>query len=321
MRNYLDLVRTVLNEGVEQGNRTGVHTTTLPGQMLSFDLREGFPAVTTKRLAFTAVKGELCGFLRGYTDAQDFRNLGCTVWDANANENPAWLANPFRQGHDDLGSIYGAQWRKWNAYRVFPVNSKEDLASAEAGYHRYSVPEIGHNASLSYKQIDQLRQCLETIVSNPTDRRIIMHAWNPAELDMMSLPPCHLLYQFHPNPVAKELSMSLYMRSNDLGLGAPFNIAEAALLMHLVGRLTGYTPARLAYFIGDAHVYASHLDMLVKQLERDPLPPPTLHINERVPAFAYTGKLEVEWLDKVEPDDFTLVGYQHHGVLTAPMAV
>ena len=115
--------------------------------------------------------------------------------------------------------------------------------------------------------------------------------------------------------------MSLYMRSNDLGLGAPFNIAEGALLMHLMGRLTGYTPARFAYFIGDAHVYETHQEMLYTQMKRDPLPLPSLQIDERVPAYAETGKLEVDWFEQVEPNDFQLLNYQHHGVLTAPMAV
>ena len=315
MRNYLDLVNTVLLEGTEVPNRTGTNTIVLPGQMLAFDLRKGFPAMTTKKLAFNAVKGELCGFLRGYTNAADFRRLGCSVWDANANENEAWLRNSFRKGTDDLGRIYGAQWRGWQAWRYFEHAENSERCPD------YLPLYVTASGVIATKRIDQLANCIRTIVKNPTDRRIIMHAWNPAELDQMALPPCHLLYHFHPNPVTKELSMSLYMRSNDLGLGAPFNIAEAALLMHLIGRMTGYAPARLAYFIGDAHVYQTHITMLTEQMKREPLPLPTLKISDRIPAFAETGEVDLNILEIVEPDDFTLENYQHHGVLTAPMAV
>jgi thymidylate synthase len=137
----------------------------------------------------------------------------------------------------------------------------------------------------------------------------------------MALPPCHLLYHFLTNPSKKEISMCLYIRSNDLGLGAPFNIAEGAALLHLVGRLTGYTPRWFTYFIGDAHIYENHLEMVHEQLKREPYQSPKLVISDRVPDFSQTGKYEPEWLEKVEPSDFSLEGYKHHSPLTAPMAV
>ncbi|MFW9594944.1 MAG: thymidylate synthase, partial [Macromonas sp.] len=174
---------------------------------------------------------------------------------------------------------------------------------------------------LLYKAIDQLRQCLDTIVQNPSDRRILFHGWNWAQLEEMALPPCHLLYQFLPNVEKREISLCLYVRSNDLGLGAPFNLTEGAALLHLVGRLTGYTPRWFSYFIGDAHIYENHLPMVQEQLQREPFPAPRLVISDRVPDYAQTGEDAPEWLELVEPGDFSLEGYQHHPPLTAAMAV
>ncbi len=137
----------------------------------------------------------------------------------------------------------------------------------------------------------------------------------------MALPPCHLLYQFLANPATRELSLCLYIRSNDVGLGTPFNLAEGAALTHLVARLTGYEPRWFTYFIGDAHIYETHVDMLREQLGRDPLPAPRLRLSDRIPAYADTGRYEPEWLERLEPGDFSLEDYRHHAPLTAPMAV
>ena len=137
----------------------------------------------------------------------------------------------------------------------------------------------------------------------------------------MALPPCHLLYQFLVNAEQREISLCLYIRSNDVGLGTPFNLTEGAALLHLVGRLTGYTPRWFTYFIGDAHIYENHVEMLEQQLQRTPLAAPQLVLSDRIPSYAQTGKYEPEWLEMVEPGDFTLAGYEHHPPLTAPMAV
>ncbi|CDY73786.1 Thymidylate synthase [Caballeronia glathei] len=323
MKQYLELVRTILDTGTWQENRTGIRTISMPGAMLRFDLQQGFPAVTTKKLAFKSAIGEMVGFLRASRNAADFRALGCKVWDANANENPQWLANPYRQGPDDLGDVYGVQWRKWPAYKVVDASAGDQIA--DATNHGYQVVtsfvEGGREQVLLYKAIDQLRQCLDTIIENPTDRRILFHAWNPAKLDEIALPACHLLYQFIPNVAKREISLCLYIRSNDVGLGTPFNLTEGAALLHLVGRLTGYAPRWFTYFIGDAHIYENQLDMLKEQLTREPFASPQLILSDRVPDYAQTGRYEPQWLEKIEPADFSLEGYRHHEALTAPMAV
>jgi thymidylate synthase len=324
MKQYLDLVQTVLDTGTWQDNRTGIRTISIPGAMLRFDLKnDGFPAVTTKKLAFKSVMGELVGFLRATRSAADFRALGCKVWDQNANENPDWLANPYRQGEDDLGPVYGVQWRAWPAYKLLDADQEAQIADAQKrGFGVVSaLQHEGKSKVLLYKAIDQLRDCLDTIIKNPGSRRILFHGWNCADLDAIALPACHLLYQFLPNQVTKEISLCLYIRSNDLGLGTPFNLAEGAALLHLVGRLTGYTPRWFTYFIGDAHIYENHLAMLQEQLTREPLPLPRLRIADRIPDYAQTGHYAPEWLEKIEPGDFSLEGYQHHAAITAPMAV
>jgi thymidylate synthase len=323
MKQYLDLVQSIFDAGTWQENRTGVRTLSLPGAMLRFDLQQGFPAVTTKKLAFKSAIGELLGFLRASRSAAGFRALGCKVWDQNANENQAWLANPYRRGPDDLGPVYGVQWRAWPAYKVLdPAHPRQVEDALARGYRRLAgFVEEGEERVLLYKAIDQLRHCLDTILENPTDRRILFHGWNWAQLEEMALPPCHLLYHFLPNPSRREISLCLYIRSNDVGLGTPFNLAEGAALLHLVGRLTGYAPRWFSYFIGDAHIYETHVDMLREQLRREPFPAPRLVLSERIPDFAATGKYEPDWLVKAEPGDFSLEGYRHHPPLTAPMAV
>lgn len=323
MQQYQQLIETVLAEGSWQDNRTGIRTLSVPGAMMRFDLAQGFPAVTTKKLAFKAVVGELCAFLRASRSAADFRALGCKVWDQNANENRQWLDNPFRAGLDDLGPVYGVQWREWPAFKVLDASATAQIDAAQANGFTVIAPlvEDGVEKVLLYKAVDQLRECLDTIVNNPGSRRILFHGWNPAVLDEVALPACHLLYQFLPNATTKELSLCLYVRSNDIGLGTPFNIAEAAVLLTLVARLTGYTPRWFSYFVGDAHIYENHLDMVQEQRKREPFPLPQLVIADRVPAFAETGRYEPEWLEKIEPSDFSLEGYQHHAPITAPMAV
>ncbi|MGR8931287.1 MAG: thymidylate synthase [Gammaproteobacteria bacterium] len=329
MKQYLDLVRNILDNGSWQQNRTGIRTCSIPGAMLRFDLQQGFPAVTTKKLAFKPAIGELVGFLRASRSAADFRALGCKVWDQNANENRQWLASPYRLQEDDLGPVYGVQWREWPAYKLIDSNEPRGEAQvADAlnqGYRRIGLIETGlggsGSAMLLYKAVDQLRQCLDTIVTDPSSRRILFHGWNWAQLEEMALPPCHLLYQFLVNVARREISLCLYVRSNDIGLGAPFNLVEGAALLHLVGRLTGYVPRWFSYFIGDAHIYENHLDMLQEQLTREPYPSPQLTITDRIPDYAVSGQYRPEWLEKIEPNDFRLENYQHHPSLTAPMAV
>lgn len=166
MKQYLDLVSHVINNGTKQANRTGVNTISFPGAMLRFDLQEGFPAITTRKMAFKSAIGEMCGFLRGVNNAAEFRALGCKVWDQNANENAQWLANPFRQGEDDLGEIYGVQWRKWPAYKqILLSNTAAIEQTLSNGYKQIAQgEEDGQAYVVLYKAIDQVRQCVDTII-------------------------------------------------------------------------------------------------------------------------------------------------------------
>lgn len=296
MKQYLDLMKTVLNEGTWQENRTGVRCVTLPGAMLKFDMADGFPAVTTKKLAFKSVVGELIGFLRGETNVKAFQELGCNVWNGNATAD-YWLKNPNNQGDGDLGRIYGAQWRNF---------------TGGMDKHGYALMTV-----------DQVSKALHEVRCNPTSRRIIVNAWNPAELDQMALPPCHLLFQLIPHVSTGKLHMVMYQRSCDLFLGVPFNIASYATLLHLFSAWTGYTPGTLTMMLADVHIYENHLDQVREQLSREPLPLPKLVIgglSDTEPEELKKASLE-QLLAALEPDDFMLFDYEHHPAIKAPMAV
>ena len=285
MKNYLDLLRNIKENGKYHPNRTGVGTLRLIGATLEFDMADGFPAMTTKKLAFRSVVGELLGFIRGYTSAQDFRSLGCHIWDANANENAEWLNNRNRLGTDDLGRIYGAQWRKWTG----------------PGYTIH----------------DQLADCVTQIAKGSNSRRLIVDAWNPSEMDMMALPPCHVLHQYHVDNEDRTLSMTMYQRSCDTFLGIPFNIASYALLLQLVSFATGYRPGKLVMFLADVHIYENHIDQVMTQLEREPHPLPSLEILGPQPQKWDA----VRWLEEVHPDMIQLENYVCEPAIKAPMAV
>lgn len=348
-RNYLNTLHNVLDNGVWQKNeRTGEVCCSLDGAITRFDLSQAFTAATTtKKLAWDGIRGEFCGFLRGVTSAADFRALGCKVWDANANDNQAWLDNPFREGPDHLGDVYGAMWRRWPAYKVIPSSvdwareKKQRDYLTSNGWEFVDHLDDGAAGSLWRKEIDQLGDCIRKLILNPSDRRILFHAWNPAKLDEIALPACHLLYQFLPNVQDRVLNMTIYIRSWDTFLGGPFNIAEGGLMIHLIARLTGFTPGRLTIMSGDTHIYENHLHQVEVQLAREPYPAPQLVISDEVPTFddlphgmlknnneadqKYLLKQAAEdaisWLNKVEPRHFQLEDYQHHEPLPAKMAV
>lgn len=302
-------------------NRTGTPAYSMPGAVMRFDLQDGYPAVTTKKLAFKSMSGELCAFLRAARSAKIFRDFGCKVWDQNANENADWLANPYRDGLDDLGPVYGVQWRRWPAFK-FAADGDQYRDARSKGWSPISdFVQDDVEGTLMHKEIDQLRQCVETIINDPTNRRILFHGWNPAVLDEVALPACHLLYQFLPNHKRRELSMCLYIRSNDLGLGTPFNLAEGAALQHLVARLTGYKARWFTYMIGDAHLYVNHTEMANLILSRKPFEPPEFVIADRIPEFADAGPNPADWLEQVLPSDFSLRGYLSHEAIDALMAV
>jgi len=319
MKPYLELLQRILDEGHWQENRTGIRTKAISGATLRFDLQQGFPAVTTRKLPFKTFMGELVAFLRGNTSAANFRALGSKIWDANANQNATWLANPHRTVDDDLGRIYGVQWRDWQGWRALAPDSPALEHALKGGWTIRGRLDDGQ--IMLSRQIDQLRDCLDKLIHQPTDRRILFHAWNPAELDQMALPPCHLLYQFNANVSARTLSLCLYQRSVDAPLGLVGNIAEAAAMLTLFARLSGLTPAYLNWFGSDVHIYENQLDMVNQQLSRSPFTPPKLVLSDRIPDFAVTQRYEPDWLERVEPSDFALEGYTHHPPLTAAMAV
>jgi thymidylate synthase len=298
MKQYLELLQQVLDNGVRQSNRTGIDTLTLPGAMLKFDLRDGFPAVTTKKLAFNAVKGELIGFLRGSRSLAEFKALGCNVWDANAAA-PAWQNSEHYQGPDDLGRIYGTQWRDWQGVT--------DHANGS------SMFEVG--------SIDQIAVALDTLRTNPHSRRIIVNAWNAAELDQACLPPCHVLFQLLPHVDSKVLHMTMYQRSCDLFLGVPFNIASYALLLELFAAWSGYTAGTLTMFLADAHIYVNHIEQVKEQLGREPMPLPKLDLHDALPD-GQRATMDLEYLlEALHPDAIRLVDYNSHPAIKAPMAV
>ncbi len=290
MKQYLNLLERVMNEGSWQQNRTGIPTKRLTGAMLEFDLKEGFPAMTTKKLAFVAVKGELLGFIRGYDNAAQFRELGCNVWNQNANENEAWLNSRERRGEDDLGRIYGVQWRDWSPPGL-------------AGFHRV---------------VDQLSNALKDVVNNPTSRRIIVTAWNPGELSFMALPPCHMTFQLLVDVDANEVSLCMYQRSCDMFLGIPFNIASYALLLELISAATGRRAGKLIMFLADVHIYKNHEEQVREQLSRRTLPLCQLAINEE---FFYRSSDPMKRLIFCKPEDISLDNYVSHLPIKAEMAV
>ena len=248
MRQYLDLCEKVLEKGIRKQNRTGVDHIGYTGDMMQFDLSAGFPAVTTKKLAFKSVVAEMLGFLKGYDNAADFRALGCKIWDANANENEAWLSNPNRKGKDDLGGIYGKQARRW------PLSG--------GGY------------------IDQLRNVYEDLRSGRDNRREIVTHWNPSELNKMALPPCHMFYQFGIQ--GGKLNLSMYQRSCDVPIGIPFNIAGYAWLLSVMAKITNHKPGEFSHFMHDIHAYENQVELLKVQISRDPCELPRLRINENI---------------------------------------
>lgn len=279
MNQYLSACQHILKYGTRKTNRTGIDAISVHGMIMKFDLTDGFPAVTTKALAFKSVVAELLGFIRGCDNAAQFREPGTGIWDANANENAQWLANPHRRGTDDLGRIYGVQWRRWHA---------------------------GHGV-----EIDQLADVVEKIKRRVDDRRLIVTAWNPGELDQMALPPCHDFFQFGIE--GEALNLSMYQRSCDFALGVPFNIASYALLLEIMARITGMEAGTFTWFGHDCHIYTNHVTGIKQQLHRIPQPLPTLVIDPDIKTLS-----DVE---RATTADFFLQNYSHCGAIAFPMAV
>jgi len=264
MRQYLDLIERVLDRGTEKHDRTGVGTLSVFGEQMRFDLGQGFPLTTTKKLHLKSIVHELLWFLSGDTNIKYLNDHGVTIWDEWADE------------HGDLGPVYGRQWRSWPR------------------------PAGG--------TIDQMATVVEAIRRNPDSRRLIVTAWNPADIERMALPPCHCLFQFYV--ANRRLSCQLYQRSADVFLGVPFNIASYALLTLMIAQVTGCEPGEFIHSLGDAHLYLNHLEQARLQLSRAPRPPPRMRLNAAVEdlfAFRY--------------EDFSLEGYDPHPHIKAKVAV
>ena len=264
MKQYLDLMRTILDEGHYKADRTGTGTYSIFGYQMRFDLQKGFPLLTTKKLHLRSIIYELLWFLRGDTNIQYLHDHNVTIWDEWADEN------------GDLGPVYGKQWRSWEA------------------------PDG--------RVIDQITSLIEQIKRNPDSRRLMVSAWNPADVDQMALPPCHTMFQFYVSN--GELSCQLYQRSADVFLGVPFNIASYALLTMMVAQVCGLKPKDFVHTFGDAHIYSNHVEQAKLQLSREPRPLPQMRINPSVNSifdFQY--------------EDFTLENYDPHPHIKAEVAV
>lgn len=298
---YLDILRDIMANGEVRPTRavdpeTGknVDAKTVWQRTMRFNLADGFPALTAKKLFWDVVVAELLGFLEGYENAADFRKLSCKIWDANANKNEWWLMNPYRREEDDLGRIYGVQWRKWQG------------SDGES--------------------VDQLKNVIEGIKNNPYSRRHIVTAYNPAELKQMALPPCHMFYHFDVTNDGK-LNLFMYQRSCDMFLGVPFNIASYALLLHIVAKVTGYVPGEFVHQLGNAHVYVNHFDQVEEQLKRKLYAPPTLWLSPEITDIDGFHKIVIDAVDAGEkPSDairrvIRLEDYQYHPAIKAPMAL
>lgn len=264
MKQYHRLLETIMSEGVRRGDRTGTGTLSIFGHQMRFDLSEGFPLLTTKKLHLRSIIHELLWFLSGDTNIGYLHDNGVTIWDEWADEN------------GDLGPVYGHQWRSW------------------------PTPDGG--------TIDQISGVVDQIKRNPESRRLIVSAWNVAEVDKMALPPCHTLFQFYV--VEGKLSCQLYQRSADVFLGVPFNIASYALLTMMMAQVTGLEAGEFVHTTGDTHIYLNHLDQVREQLSRTPRPLPVMKINP-----------EVDDIFGFRYDDFSLEGYDPYPAIKAPIAV
>ena len=264
MQSYLQLLDTILEKGVEKNDRTGTGTLSIFGWQSRYDLADGFPLLTTKKLHTPSIIHELIWFVRGDTNIRYLNDNGVSIWDEWADEN------------GDLGPVYGKQWRRWEA------------------------PDG--------RSIDQLARVVDGIKKTPDSRRLLVSAWNPADIDQMALPPCHCLFQFHV--AGGRLSCQLYQRSADVFLGVPFNIASYALLTHMVAHVTGLEPGEFVHTMGDAHLYTDHLDAAREQLARDPRPLPALKLVDPPPA-----------IEEFTAEHFRIEGYDPHPHIPAKVSV
>jgi thymidylate synthase len=314
MYQYRELVSEVLSRGEPREWRNGHTGIGIFDARMVFDMQDGFPLEGLKKVPFgSQVVGEMCGFLRGYDNAADFRALGCTVWDQNANEEPSWLANPARKGVDDLGRIYGVQWRNTQELMIIPSSDIYDVHKASHYYGKGYTHELSNlpgDRLLIRRNIDQMNELIEGLIKDPHGRRHIVNAWNPSELHLMALPPCHMFFQCYVGN-GGYLDMKMYQRSADVFLGIPFNIASYAALMYVIGHFAGLEPRRLIMDLGDTHLYTNQIEKSHEMLQRTCPELPTLELDT-------SGWAN---LDTVKPSDFALNGYRPHPPIKCEMAV
>ena len=315
MQQFHDMIGNILENGSFKGNRTGVGTKFLPNQVLSFDMADGFPAITTKKLAFKSAVGELIGFFRGFHSAAQFREIGCAVWDANANVTKSWLESPYRKGEDDCGRIYGAQFTDWRDWKDVRTQAEADALMAN-GYELLAHDPVRMTWVLR-RGINQLEQCLHTLITNPNDRRMVVTGWRPDEFSEMCLPPCHMTYSLAADTEKKELHLMVHMRSFDTFLA--FNIALGALWLSIYAKMAGYTPRNLSLAVTDAHVYANHEDAVHTLLSREHYPQPTLELGNSIQVITSVDQVKGAF-ERIQPGDIRLAGYTHHPAIKAPMA-
>ena len=301
MKQYLDLVRHIRDHGVKKEDRTGTGTTSIFGHQMRFDLSEGFPLVTSKKVHLKSILHELLWFIRGDTNIRYLVENGVGIW----NDWPyqSWLR---KTDQEDLYPMYSPEWK--DKKKEFIQRIKDDAAFAEE--HGDLGPVYGRQWR-NFEGVDQLAQLVEDIKSNPDSRRLIVSAWNPKDIPVRvksGLPPCHSLFQFYVTE--GRLSCQLYQRSADVFLGVPFNIASYAILTLMIAQVTGLKPGDFVHTFGDAHLYSNHMDQVEEQLSRTTYPLPTLAINP-----------EVDNLFDFVYEDFELLDYQSHGPISAPVAV
>jgi len=301
---YLNALRDVLENGTRRDDRTGIGTVSRFGMQQRYDLSQGFPAVTTKKLAWNAVVGELLWMIEGSGDERRLAEIThgtregtVTIWTPNALAS-YWKAKAKYEG--DLGRVYGVQWRHWRTIKP----------RAAGGTFRddFGVTYRRQGNDVEVREVDQLKQLIEGIKLDPYGRRHILTAWNPGELDRMALPPCHCFAQFY---VADgRLSCQMYQRSCDMFLGVPFNIASYSLLTHMIAQVCGLQVGEFVHVLGDAHIYLDHIEQVNEQLKREPLSAPRLWLNP-----------DITDITKFTMADIRLEGYQSHNAIRAKMAV
>lgn len=290
MKAYLDLVQRILGEGERRPNRTGVDTLAIPGMVIEHDMSEGFPLLTTKHTAYKLIRVELEGFIKGITDKCWYQERGCHIWDEWCNTEKVPYSNNDREvqarmkAERDLGPIYGWQWRHFGAE-----------------YNGYARHPSGQ------REVDQLDYVVRCLKDNPDSRRMVVSAWNPSDMSMMALPPCH--WGFEVLVINGKLHLLWNIRSVDVALGMPFNIASYATLLHLLALEGGYKEGKLIGFCGDTHIYINHIDGLKEQLSREPYPLPRVETKDFVSIFSWCHT------------DTKVVGYQHHPKIPFEIAI